>query len=217
MQDLTPARKQDLTPPVLRLREVRLGLWALAIGLGLAVVAVRAYLARAGALPGDRYIAERLPSPRIPQTVEQLADFFGALAYPLVAVMTVAVGMWVVWRLLGRRRALGVLLASTVVIVNGVLKQLFGPTQLFADAVAPSEAINYPSGHVAYATALFGFLGYLGLERRRPEVAVVARLLIAVMGPSRVLTGAHIPSDVLGGYLLGAAWLLGTILWTTRR
>ena len=201
----------------LRAPEVRLGLGLLALALGAAVVLVRAYLAKVGPLPGDAAIASRLPSPRVPPTLVQLADFFGAAAYPLVALLTVAVAAAVVWHVLDRRRAAGVVLAAAVVLMSTALKALFGPTQMFADALPQSDAVNYPSGHVAYATALFGFLGFLGLERRRVEAALVALLLIAIMGPARVLTGAHIPSDVLGGYLLGAAWLLVAILWTTRR
>ena len=32
--------------------------------------------------------------------------------------------------------------------------------------------------------------------------------LIVAMGPARVLSGSHLPSDVLGAYALGGAWLL---------
>ena len=206
-------------PPdgALRAPEARLVLGLLALALAAGVLVVRAYLAKVGPLPGDAAIASRLPNPRVPPTIVQLADFFGAAAYPLVALLTVAVAAAVVWRVLGGRRAAGVLLAAAVVVVNAALKAAFGPTQMFADALPQSDVVNYPSGHVAYATAVYGYLGFLGLERRRAEAALVALLLIAIMGPARVLTGAHIPSDVLGGYLLGGAWLLASILWTTRR
>jgi undecaprenyl-diphosphatase len=110
-----------------------------------------------------------------------------------------------------------VLLAFGAVAVNTALKTLFGPTQLYADAVGSTESVNFPSGHVAYATALFGFFAFLGLERRRAEVVVVSLLLIVAMGPARIISGAHFPSDVVGGYLVGAAWLCGVVLWTTRR
>ena len=198
-------------------RGVRAALMTLAALLLASVVVVRTYLAKVGPLPGDHYVAVRLPNPLVPQPVAQLGEFFAALAYPLVALLTVAVAAWVVHRTLGARRGIGVVLASGAVVANTVLKELFGPTQLFADTVRHSDVANYPSGHVTYATALFGYLGYLSLERRRPEGALVAVLLIAIMGVARLITGAHFPSDVLGGYLLGAGWLLAVILWTTRR
>ena len=63
---------------------------------------------------------------------------------------------------------------------------------------------------------MFGYLALVGLERRRPEVAVVALVLVAGMGPARVFDGSHLPSDVLGAYLFGAALALGTMLVVTR-
>jgi undecaprenyl-diphosphatase len=210
----SPHRSLD---QVLRVPAVRVTVATVALILGLGVFVVRAWLARVGPLPGDHYIAVRLPNPKVPHAVAEFSDFFAAIAYPLVALVTVAVAAWVVHRVMDDRRAAGVVVAASAVIVNAVLKALFGPTQMYADAVGHSDTVNYPSGHVTYATAVFGYLGYLSLERRRPEGAIVALLLIAIMGPARLITGAHIPSDVLGGYLLGTAWLLGTILWTTRR
>ena len=207
-------------PPIERAlqgRRVRAAVLALSALLLAGVVVVRAYLAKVGSLPGDHYVAVRLPNPLVPQPIEQLGEFFATLAYPLVAMLTVAVAAWLVHRTLGARRGVGVLLASAAVVANSTLKVVFGPTQLYADTVGHSDVANYPSGHVTYATALFGYLGYLSLERRRPEGAMVAVLLIALMGVARLITGAHFPSDVLGGYLLGAGWLLGVILWTTRR
>jgi membrane-associated phospholipid phosphatase len=38
--------------------------------------------------------------------------------------------------------------------------------------------------------------------------AAVVIVIIAGAGPARVLGGQHLLSDVLGGYLLGIAWLI---------
>jgi undecaprenyl-diphosphatase len=161
-------------------------------------------------------VARRFPNPRTPVDLEQVAQFFSAVATPLVALVTVAAAAWVVGRRLGGRRAAGVLLAASAAAFNSLLKLLWGPTPLW-DRITDAPGANFPSGHVTYATALFGYFAYLGLERRRPEVAVVSLLLVAGMGPSRILDGSHLPSDVVAGYLLGVAWLIGVILWVTRR
>ena len=75
---------------------------------------------------------------------------------------------------------------------------------------------SFPSGHVVNLTAIFGFLIYLALLlvydrwRRRALVALLA-VPIAVIGFARIEDGAHWPSDVLGGYMLGWLWLALTI------
>ncbi len=72
---------------------------------------------------------------------------------------------------------------------------------------------SFPSGHVVFYCSYFGFLfglAYLG-RKRSPRLSRVAMILTAIpvllVGLSRVYLGAHWPSDVLGGYLLSAAWL----------
>jgi membrane-associated phospholipid phosphatase len=61
--------------------------------------------------------------------------------------------------------------------------------------------------------AFFGFVLFLTWRMRRPAlplwpVRAVLIALIVLMGPSRVLEGEHWPSDVLGGLLYGAFWLI---------
>ncbi|HEX5506078.1 MAG TPA: phosphatase PAP2 family protein [Thermomicrobiales bacterium] len=91
-----------------------------------------------------------------------------------------------------------------------------------------SNAYSFPSGHTVMAVVTLGLLAYLlggWLPRRgRPLVAVGAALLVALLAVSRVYLGTyhpphsanfdpqHVPTDVLGGALLGGAWLVGTIL-----
>jgi len=95
---------------------------------------------------------------------------------------------------------------------------------------------SFPSGHVVHAFAFFGFLLFLSVRswslpagRLRSAqvwswalwaIRVVLIALIVLMGPSRVLEGEHWPSDVVGGALTGAFWLvLGAHLypWAQRR
>ena len=57
---------------------------------------------------------------------------------------------------------------------------------------------SFPSGHAATAAA---FTTAVGLEW--PVLSVPLRALAALVGLSRVTTGAHYPSDVAAGWLLG--------------
>lgn len=72
---------------------------------------------------------------------------------------------------------------------------------------------SFPSGHSTLAAATYLTLGMLvaSLESRRRSKALaygLAVVLVGAVGFSRVYLGVHWPSDVLGGWCLGATWAL---------
>jgi len=75
---------------------------------------------------------------------------------------------------------------------------------------------SFPSGHVLNLTAIFGFLIFLvvvtvsNVILRRVLAALLA-VPVLIIGIARVYEGAHWPSDVLGGYVIGGIWLALTI------
>jgi len=105
--------------------------------------------------------------------------------------------------------------AVTAITANGL--DLVGG--IIAGWARPNGApfLAYPSGHtlgtvIQYALGIYLVLR-LTLHRRLlvPLVALLA-LPIALVGPSRVLVGAHWSTDVLGAYLLGAGTVIAVVL-----
>jgi membrane-associated phospholipid phosphatase len=94
--------------------------------------------------------------------------------------------------------------------VNTTLKHLFAhprPFELdptvqrhYTGAIGP----GMPSGHAQSAVVIWGFIA---IEFRKAWLWVVAALLIVLIGFSRVYLGVHFPTDVLGGWAVGAAVL----------
>jgi membrane-associated phospholipid phosphatase len=86
-----------------------------------------------------------------------------------------------------------------------------------ADEIAVSDPSgwSFPSGHSASAVALYLMLALIAttLWRRnqlRPAVAFAAAgTVVALVGLSRVYLGAHYPTDVLAGWLVGGIIVVG--------
>lgn len=172
-----------------------------------AVLGLRLWLELVGPLPGERWSLRFEPWPPRPQPWRDLGTFFDLLGKPLFAVLTVVPAVGLLWRGLGPRAAAFVALGSAAVVPNAVLKALLSPTPLW-DAVRSDSGANFPSGHVAYAVGLAGALAWLAWDRGRRDLVLIAVAFVLLMGPSRVWTGSHLPSDVVAGYLVGLAWLL---------
>jgi len=74
------------------------------------------------------------------------------------------------------------------------------------------DSYSFPSGHALGSIVTFGMIAYLvrigWSQAAWQRIGIgVCITLIALIGFSRVYLGVHYLSDVVAGYLLGAAWL----------
>lgn len=84
-----------------------------------------------------------------------------------------------------------------------------------AGDLTSAHGFSFPSGHTQAATvtyvAIILVVGWQILHPNRAARLVSAALVTALVGAiglSRIYLGAHWPSDVLGGWLSGSAWVL---------
>ena len=101
------------------------------------------------------------------------------------------------------------------------LKEIVGrlrPAEMYQAYLETGFA--FPSGHAALSLALYGFLSYLAwkyLPRGRAiAMIVLAALLSAAIGFSRLYLGVHYLSDVLAGFAFAAVFLSLGILTSER-
>ncbi len=84
-----------------------------------------------------------------------------------------------------------------------------------ADAMdVAAQGYSFPSGHSCNAVTVYGSLA--AHEKKRKIFWVLAVLLPLLVGFSRVFVGAHYPTDVLGGWVLGII-IVTLIPWLKRK
>jgi undecaprenyl-diphosphatase len=126
-------------------------------------------------------------------------------------LLIAAVAVWLVWRRSAWWTAVWLVTASAVgtVLQQGLKAAVGRQRPVWPDPVDSAHYAAYPSGHALTATVVLGLLLWLlhrhgaGLALRRAAVAVAVVSVVGV-GLTRVWLGVHWPSDVLGGWLMGA-------------
>lgn len=125
-----------------------------------------------------------------------------------------------------RREA--VLFAATVFLgwmLNNTMKAAVGRERPnLVPYLTEADGMSFPSGH-AFASAMVYIgmaLAFASMSKRhsvRYTLIGVAMVLSALIAWSRVLLGVHYPSDVIAGWLGGAAWafLAATLLYKPAR
>jgi undecaprenyl-diphosphatase len=126
-------------------------------------------------------------------------------------------GALIVWQLMatGRRGAATLLLIAALggEALDQGLKLFFARPRPEAFFGLPEpETYSFPSGHSMGSCCFYGALAIIAMagaqsRRARWAIAAGAVALIALVGLSRIYLGVHYPTDVLGGYLAGLAWL----------
>ncbi|WP_420454534.1 phosphatase PAP2 family protein [Rubrivirga sp.] len=140
--------------------------------------------------------------------------WFGNNATLIGFVVAVALGLVVTRRYWAALRVVAASGLGGLVVVG--LKALFQrarPTEQIIEATGYS----FPSGHAFASTVFYGMMVYLVwrlTERRWARVlaAVLGPVVVLAVGLSRVYLNVHYLSDVLAGWLSGAAWLVACLL-----
>jgi membrane-associated phospholipid phosphatase len=170
----------------------------------LLVIAVR-WLLSLHPFPGDAWAAQLGASPK-PWLVYAITRAYQQVGRPIVAMGEVLVMLAWLWRTSGRRAAEGLLIALLASATCGLIKIICGPTPLWL--ALHHVGTNFPSGVVTFVTAAGGYVGAVAQRQGRRVTAAAVIMIIAGAGPARVLGGQHLLSDVVGGYMLGIAWLI---------
>ncbi len=175
-----------------------------------------------GAHEADAFVraaVHSLVSPLLTALFEGLS-FLGSVIVLAVASVAAATALF----LSGRKRdSLRLALAmGSVMLLNSALKLLFHLARPEAFFGVLPDSYSFPSGHSAFSCCFFGMLAAIAAAhvrspKQRITVFVVAALVIAGIGISRIYLGVHYPTDVAGGYLLALFTIAAVDLTTHQR
>ena len=106
-------------------------------------------------------------------------------------------------------------------LLNTLLKVAYArPRPSIVDSLTEVHSASFPSGHAMSSMVVYGSVAYLvgRLEagrRLRYTTWLIAAIGILAIGASRMYLGVHYPSDVIGGFIAGLAWV-GFLVATMR-
>lgn len=157
-----------------------------------------------------------------PEWLEEVMRDFTALGgYAILTPLTCSVAVY-----LSLRQRVQTALLVIVAVIGGVL--LSNTLKSYFDRPRPELVPHgsyvltksFPSGHAMMAATTYLTLGAILAEAEKRRALRVFFLLVGVMlaaavGISRVYLGVHWPTDVLAGWVAGAAWALAC--WTLAR
>jgi membrane-associated phospholipid phosphatase len=154
----------------------------------------------------------------------QVVSFLGQPIF-----LALVIGGPVIWLARRRRWHLAAYLLVTSLVggtVDSAVKVLVGrPRPVVEDPVATARGMSFPSGHsmsstVCYGALLLVFAPLLNRRHRMTALAATVALVLAI-GFSRLALGVHFLTDVVGGYVLGGAWLVASTaafeIWRDER
>jgi len=181
----------------------------LAAGGAFAILA--ALVLATGLLPFDVPVADTVRGLGIP------ADLWAGITALGGGVILVPVGtaLGVAALVTGRYRltlVVAVVLLGGTLFTEGVKLAVARPRPPWEHLVE-AAGLSFPSGHSLNSAATYGLLAVVAWRTARVApalrvVAVVAGILLpCAIGLSRVALGVHYPSDVLAGWLAGAAFV----------
>jgi membrane-associated phospholipid phosphatase len=156
---------------------------------------------------------------------------WGPVVYPM-ELINASAGIWqvligavaVVGLFIWERRAGWLMLIGSVSsLLDNIIKLIISRQRPPADLVhilSPTTGFSFPSGHAVFFTWMAFMIAVSLAPKTRPSLRpilwIVAALVIVLTCIARVWAGAHWPSDVIGGVLLGIGWS-AFVLWLPER
>ena len=103
-----------------------------------------------------------------------------------------------------------------VYLTNVLIKTIVARPRPDVLKLVHETGYSFPSGHAMVATGFYGFLIYISYKKienkaLRNTIIAMLSILIFLIGISRIYLGAHYATDIIGGFIIGAIYLIAFI------
>jgi membrane-associated phospholipid phosphatase len=194
--------------------------WAATCAAGFALLLLAVALGLTDAVDAALISALGVPAPsELLDPLLAVTNMGSSWAIVTVGALALLAG-WAAHR--PRDGALGAVVIAIGALVIELVKRVIGrqrPEVL--EPILVEVGYSFPSGHTANATIAYGVLavliGRVGLPAPvRVTVWLMLAGIVVAVGLSRIWLGVHYPSDVVGGWLLGATFVASYAALTRR-
>ena len=129
---------------------------------------------------------------------------------PMMVAMLVAAIAWLAyWRRWRPAMSLAAIVLGGRLAVELLKLAIHRPRPFFSPYPVEIASLSFPSGHAANTMITFLALALIVAPARVRTVAIAAAAATSVLiGITRPLLGVHWPSDVVGGWAFGIAWVM---------
>ncbi|HJP81715.1 MAG TPA: phosphatase PAP2 family protein [Candidatus Saccharimonadales bacterium] len=159
----------------------------------------------------DDYFTDKIQAwPTWLHPLMRAASFVG---YPAVTLGAIAGSFFVVGWVVGNAQY--VIAAGIIAIthaISSILKKLVGRQRpaTYITKRWHMKTHSFPSGHACGSVVAYGAIAVIV---GAPAIAAFVVVLVSLIGISRIYLGAHYPSDVVAGWLIGILGLMWLAAW----
>lgn len=155
-----------------------------------------------------KYIVEKLRTDTLTQIMKIITSFGDAISIIILTIITI---------IIARNKKIRICIVSNVIIItllNIIIKNLMKRERPDGFRIISETGYSFPSGHSMVSTAFYGLLIYFAYKYIKNKklkyftCALLSTLIISIC-VSRVYLGVHYGSDVIAGFVLSVAYMIG--------
>ncbi|CAH0347298.1 phosphatase PAP2 family protein [Bacillus sp. CECT 9360] len=143
-------------------------------------------------------------------SIMKVLTFFGSVPWFIMAAIAISIFLVLFQK---KRYAVFLLFTSwSGLVLNFMLKWMFKRERPDLLPIIAENGFSFPSGHSMGSFVFYGALAVILVRISKYALldwifGSLCALIILLIGISRIYLGVHYPSDVVGGFAAGGAWL----------